>query len=50
MRGTSGTDGKMETEGDREGWLEMNGTDDTNGSFETVGNADGLCRKRRLSR
>ena len=50
MRGTSGTDGKMETEGDREGWLEMNGTDDTNGSFETVGNADRLCRKRRLSR
>ena len=50
MRGTSGMDGKMETEGDREGWLEMNGTDDTNGSFETVGNADGLCRKRRLSR
>ena len=50
MRGTSGTDGKMETEGDREGWLEMNGTDDTNGSFETVGNADGVCRKRRLSR
>ena len=50
MRGTSGTDGKMETEGDRAGWLEMNGTDDTNGSFETVGNADGVCRKRRLSR
>ena len=31
--GTSDTDGKMEAEGDREGWLEMNGTDDTNGSY-----------------
>ena len=31
-----GTDGKMETEGDREGWLEMNGTDDTNGSIRFV--------------